>query len=81
MNLEAIEETLRALPALGAENAALVAGLRSLAGQLDVAPDSPGLWAEYRRMLELLREVAAGGSDDDFYAGLPGVGNPADSLA
>lgn len=81
MNLEAVEKTLGALPALGPEHAALEAALRTLAVQLDANPDSPGLWAEYRRMLELLREVVAGGGDDDFLSSFPGLGDPAHSLS
>jgi hypothetical protein len=81
MNLAAIEKTLQALPVLGPEHAALEAALKTLAAELDAKPDSPGLWSEYRRMLELLQEVVAGGADDDFFSGFPGVGDPAHSLS
>lgn len=63
-NATALEQALVAL-AVGPEHAALVAGCRSLAAQVDQEGFNDKAWREYRLLLKQLMEVTAGGGADD----------------
>ncbi len=76
-NRRAAEVTVAALrEQLEDVDEALIAAFLSLASSVDSADAGGDLWREYRAHAQALREVAAGGSDDDTAAFLIEVRTP-----
>ena len=75
-NVAGLERTLKALrqdDVLEDVDEALVAAARGLAAAVDADPGNGALWREYRAVLASLKEVAAGGIDDEAAAFLRAV--------
>lgn len=68
-NRVAAETTLTALESkLGAEHAAKLAAVRSMADALDVDPLNAQMWKEYRALLDSLIEQGADSADEALSA-------------
>lgn len=73
---EAVVAALRAGDVLGERDETLVAGLLGLAAAVDVSPEVPALWREYRGFIEAVRLIGAGVADDDTAEFLVSVRTP-----